>query len=120
MRRRSPEPSHQRTTALQPAHACAWADKRFATVLAAGGPKVAFGPRVPEQWICLFEGRAGARARAVFATEEQARQFAEQHAQITATGMPLKWNDNVDPMVLTTPLGDYRCQWSVRRAQWRP
>jgi hypothetical protein len=57
------------------------------------------------QWICLFEGRAGAKARAVFATEEQAKQFAEQHAQVTATGMPLKWNDTNDPMVLTTPLG---------------
>jgi hypothetical protein len=73
-----------------------------------GGPKVAFGPRVPEQWICLFEGRAGARARAVFATEEQAKQFAERHAQLTATGMPLKWNDTNDPMELTTPVGEYR------------
>ena len=44
----------------------------------------------------------------MFATEEQAKQFAEQHAQVTATGMPLKWNDTTDPMVLTTPLGDYR------------
>ena len=45
----------------------------------------------------------------MFATEDEAKQFAEQHAQITtATGMPLKWNDTNDPMVLTTPLGEYR------------
>jgi hypothetical protein len=25
--------------------------------------------------------------------------------RLTATGMPLKWNDTNDPMVLTTPLG---------------
>jgi hypothetical protein len=63
---------------------------------------------VPEQWICLFEGRAGAKARAVFATEEQAKQFAERHARVGAAGMPLKWNDTVDPMVLTTLVGEYR------------
>lgn len=56
----------------------------------------------------MFEGRAGAKARAVFATEKQARLFAEQHALVTVTGMPLKWNDTADPMVLTTPVGDYR------------
>jgi hypothetical protein len=63
---------------------------------------------VPEQWICLFEGRAGAKAHAVFATEEQAKQFAERHAQVGAAGMPLNWNDTVDPMVLTTPVREYR------------
>ena len=56
----------------------------------------------------MFEGREGARARAVFATDEQAKQFVEQHAQVTATGMPLKWNDTNNPMVLTTPVGEYR------------
>jgi hypothetical protein len=25
-----------------------------------------------------------------------------------AAAMPLKWNDTVDSMVLTTPVGDYR------------
>jgi len=44
----------------------------------------------------------------VSATEEQAKQFAERHAQVTATGMPLKWNDTIDPMVLTTSVGEYR------------
>ncbi|MGI9148525.1 MAG: hypothetical protein ACR2IK_18575 [Chloroflexota bacterium] len=65
-------------------------------------------PHMVEQWGCLFEGRAGAKARAVFATEEHAKQFAERHAQVTATGMPLKWNDANDRLVLTTPIGCYR------------
>jgi hypothetical protein len=64
-----------------------------------------------EQWICLFDGRAGATARAVFATEEQARQFAERHAQLSASGMPLKWNTINNLIVLTTPVGNY---WIVR------
>jgi hypothetical protein len=64
---------------------------------------------VAEQWTCLFEGRTGAKARAVFATVEQAKQFAERHAhEVSASGMPLKWNDTNDPMLLTTPLGTYR------------
>jgi hypothetical protein len=79
---------------------------------AARGPEVALQRRVPEQWICLFEGRAGAKARAVFATEDQAKQFAERHAQVAAAGIPLKWNDNVDGMVLTTPVGEYRVTWT--------
>jgi hypothetical protein len=62
---------------------------------------------VAEQWICLFEARTGAKARAVFATEEQARQFAERHARVSATGVPLKWEDTNDPHVLTTPVGTY-------------
>lgn len=60
-----------------------------------------------EYWVCLFEGRAGAKARAGFATEEQAKQFAERHAQITATGIPLKWNDMSDSTLLTTSAGVY-------------
>ena len=40
----------------------------------------------------------------MFATEDQAKQFAEQHAQVAATGIPLKWTDTNDPMVLTTPV----------------
>ncbi len=55
------------------------------------GLELAFGrPQVAEHWICFFDGRAGAQARAVFATEELAKQFAERHAEVTATGMPLK------------------------------
>jgi hypothetical protein len=63
---------------------------------------------VAEQWICLFEGRAGAKARATFATEEQAKQFAERHAQLSSRGMPLTWNDTNDPVTLTTPFGNYQ------------
>jgi hypothetical protein len=63
---------------------------------------------VHEQWICLFEGRAGAKARAVFATEDHAKQVAERHAQVAAAGMPLKRHDTNDTMVLSTPVGDYR------------
>ena len=62
-----------------------------------------------EQWMCLFDGRAGARARAVFTSEEQARQFAAQHAELmTVTGVPLKWDDTNDLTMLTTPAGNYR------------
>jgi len=56
----------------------------------------------------LFEGRAGAKARAVFATEEQAKQFAERHTRRADLCMPLEWNDTVDAIVLTTPVGEYR------------
>ena len=62
-------------------------------IRAARGTEVALQLRVPEQWICLFEGRAGAKARAVFATEHQAKQYAERHAQVAAAGIPLKWNE---------------------------
>ena len=60
------------------------------------------------KWICSFEGRAGGKAHAVFATEDEAQQFAARHAQLTATGMPLKWHDTNDPIALSTPLGVYR------------
>jgi hypothetical protein len=60
------------------------------------------------KWICSFDGRAGAKAHAVFMTEEQARLFAARHAQLTATGMPLTWIDTNDPNVLSTPFGVYR------------
>ncbi len=48
----------------------------------------------------------------MFATEDQAKQYAERHAQVAAAGIPLKWNDNVDGMVLTTPVGEYRVTWT--------
>jgi hypothetical protein len=61
-----------------------------------------------EQWVCVFDGRPGARARAVFVSKEQARQFAERHAQAVApSGMPLNWEDTNETTVLTTQLGDY-------------
>lgn len=44
----------------------------------------------------------------MFPSQEQAKQFAERHARLTASGMPLKWIDSVDPLVLATPAGDYR------------
>jgi len=66
-------------------------------------------PEIAEQWVCVFEGRAGARAQAVFPSRDQAQQFAERHAQaLTATGMPLKWDDTNDPTVLVIPIGQYR------------
>jgi hypothetical protein len=44
-----------------------------------------------EQWMCVFDGRAGARARAVFVSREEARQVAERHAQVLDAGrMSLK------------------------------
>lgn len=61
-----------------------------------------------KHWVCVFEGRAGQRARAVFETKEQARQFAERHARAVApAGMPLKWQDTDRSTVLTTQLGEY-------------
>jgi hypothetical protein len=52
------------------------------------------GWRMAEQWVCVFDGRAGGHARAVFVSREQARQFAERHAQaVTPSGMSLKWED---------------------------
>jgi hypothetical protein len=61
-----------------------------------------------QHWVCIFDGRAGAHARAMFDTKDQARQFAERHAEaITPSGMPLKWEDAREVEVLTTPLGDY-------------
>ena len=44
----------------------------------------------------------------MFATEEQAKQFAERHTRRADLCMPLEWNDTVDAIVLTTPVGEYR------------
>lgn len=61
-----------------------------------------------EQWVCSFVGLAGARARAVFASEEQARRFAEQHAMSLSGGrIPLEWNGSSDHVELATPIGTY-------------
>jgi hypothetical protein len=56
----------------------------------------------------VFEGCAGARARASFLSEEQAREFAERHALTMLTAIPLKWSDNDNERVLATIFGDYR------------
>ena len=61
-----------------------------------------------ERWVCVFDGRAGGRARAVFGTSDEAREFAERHARAMAPGgLPLKWEDSSEAMVLTTALGVY-------------
>jgi hypothetical protein len=61
-----------------------------------------------EHWLCVFDANAGAHARAVFASKEQAMQFAERHARAAApSGMPLKWEDAGHSSVLATQLGDY-------------
>jgi len=63
---------------------------------------------VAEHWLCFFDAYAGAHARAVFSTKEQAMQFAERHARAAAPGgMPLKWEDAGHSSVLSTQLGDY-------------
>jgi hypothetical protein len=63
---------------------------------------------VAEHWLCVFDAYAGAHARAVFSTREQAMQFAERHARAAApSGMPLKWEDAGHSSVLSTQLGDY-------------
>jgi hypothetical protein len=60
------------------------------------------------RWVCVFEGRAGGHARAVFGTSDQAQQFAERHARATAPGgVPLTWQHTSDASVLTTALGIY-------------
>jgi hypothetical protein len=71
-------------------------------------PGKAPGSGVTERWICVFEGRAGARAQASFGSEAQAREFAERHALTTVTAIPLKWSDNDNERVLATSFGDYR------------
>jgi hypothetical protein len=63
---------------------------------------------VTERWICVFEGRAGARAQASFPSEEQAKEFAERHALTMVTAIPLKWSDNDNERVLATIFGNYR------------
>jgi hypothetical protein len=79
------------------------------------GPQAAFGrASMTEQWMCLFLNRSGMKAHAVFATQAQARQFAEKHAQASAPGMPLTWNDPNNPILLTTSVGTY---WIVRNSK---
>jgi hypothetical protein len=57
----------------------------------------------------VFQGRSGGRARALFATKDQARQFAERHALAFApAGTEFNWDETVDSSVLTTQLGEYR------------
>jgi hypothetical protein len=65
--------------------------------------------RLSDEWMCVFDGRAGGRARAVFDTRDQAMQFAEQHARgVAPAGVPLKWEDMNTGTISTTQLGAYR------------
>lgn len=64
-----------------------------------------------ERWIVEFNGRAGGQAQAVLGSEEEARAFAERHARAVTSspaGLPLKWSDTSESLVLTTVLGSYR------------
>jgi hypothetical protein len=70
------------------------------------------GGRMTEQWLVEFIGAAGAQARAVLKSEDQARAFAEQLAQsmLPVHRTPLLWS-NVDGVaLLSTALGNYRVQ----------
>jgi hypothetical protein len=61
-----------------------------------------------KRWMCVFEGRTGAGARAEFATKEEAWQCAERHARATTAGeICLKWEDRADAAVARTLLGYY-------------
>jgi hypothetical protein len=61
-----------------------------------------------ECWLCIYATHTGATAHAVFATREDAIQFAERHATTTSeSGLPLKWEDLGQSAVLPTQLGDY-------------
>jgi hypothetical protein len=63
---------------------------------------------VGEHWEVRFKSRAGGQARVVLASEPEAREFAERHARaVTPSGLPLKWSDTNDVLVLTTVIGDY-------------
>ena len=61
------------------------------------------------RWVCVFNGRSGGHARALFATRNQARQFAERHAlSFVPTDSKLNWVDSsADSSVLTTQVGNY-------------
>lgn len=62
-----------------------------------------------QTWVCVVAGRAGAHARAVFSTKDQARPCAERHARAMAPGgLPLKWEDTSASLLLSTLLGDCR------------
>src|SRR5205085_1379717 len=71
------------------------------TFLGRGPMSTALRMRMAEEWVCVFDGLAGAHARAVFENKDEARQFAERHARAMApSGMPLKWEDVSESAVL--------------------
>jgi hypothetical protein len=65
-----------------------------------------FEPNCSAEWSCTFLGRTGIRAHATFASAEEARRFAERHAN--ATGVESDWVEADGSWVLSTPLGNYR------------
>ncbi len=60
----------------------------------------------PIRWQCTFEGRAGRRAHATFTSVDEARAFAERHAQAGGTGG--EWVEAASSWLLTTPVGSYK------------
>ena len=80
-------------------------------------------------WVCVFLSPTGGHAQAIFATKDQAQQFAERHARsFISKAMPLEWVDTVDSSVLTTELGEYRvacmqmgpAERTIRRSPGQP
>jgi hypothetical protein len=67
-------------------------------------------------WRCTFVGRAGGKAHARFGSMEEARQFAERHAE--SIGVEGDWIEDDGHLMLRTPVGNYlltRTQESYRR-----
>ena len=63
---------------------------------------------VAKPWVCVFRSLSGGHARAFFATQEEAKQFAERHARaFTPPSIPLNWEDSDDSSVLTLQVGHY-------------
>lgn len=59
--------------------------------------------------MCLFEGRAGSLAHAMFASKQQAMRFAERHAQTMGPAIvPIEWHDAIDETGFDLPVGKYR------------
>jgi hypothetical protein len=56
-------------------------------------------------WRCTFVGRAGGQASAKFNSVEEARQFAERHAQ--SIGVDGDWVEDDGYLVLNTTAGNY-------------
>lgn len=63
---------------------------------------------VDERWVCAYESRSGGRARAIFASHEQARDFAERHARLSCMiASPIKWTEVDGSWVLRTENAEY-------------
>jgi hypothetical protein len=63
---------------------------------------------VAKPWVCVFQSLSGGHARALFATKNQALQFAERHARsFIPASTPLTWVNTDDSSVLAIQIGDY-------------